>query len=81
VVTNSQAHSKPVDDIAVLVGRRIRILRLSRSLSQERLAELAGMHRTYLGGIERGERNPGLRNLQAIAVALDLPIRDLFPDN
>ena len=59
-------------------GTHLRHLRRERGLSQERLAELAGLHRTYLGGIERGERNVSLINLAAIASALDLSLSALF---
>ena len=59
-------------------GAHLRELRQQRGLSQERLAELAGLHRTYLGGIERGERNVSLINLGAIANALDLSLSALF---
>jgi transcriptional regulator with XRE-family HTH domain len=59
-------------------GERIRELRLAKGLSQEDLAFGAGMHRTYLGGIERGERNPALKNIAAIAKALDITLRELF---
>lgn len=59
-------------------GERIRALRQERGLSQERLAELAGMHRTYLSSLERGERNVGLDNIYAIAEALGVPPADLF---
>jgi transcriptional regulator with XRE-family HTH domain len=52
------------------LGRRIRSLRAERGLSQEGLAERAGLHRTYVGGIERGERNPTIRNLEQISRAL-----------
>ncbi len=48
------------------------------SLSQEKLAEQCDLHRTYIGGIERGERNVGLENIQKIAKALGLKTRDLF---
>jgi len=53
-------------------------LRLARGLSQEELAFRAGVHRTYLGSIERGERNPALKNIAAIADALDVSLAELF---
>jgi len=59
-------------------GKRVRELRLAMGLSQEKLAFKAGVHRTYLGGIERGERNPSLKNIAAIAMALDITLRELF---
>jgi len=59
-------------------GQRVRKLRLETSLSQEELAFKAGMHRTYLGSIERGERNPSLRNIAAIAKALGITLSQLF---
>lgn len=59
-------------------GRLVRKHRARQGLSQERLAELAGLDRTYVGGIERGERNPSLRNIAKLASALGLSIRDLF---
>lgn len=59
-------------------GHRVRELRESRKVSQEELAYTAGMHRTYLGGIERGERNPSLKNIAAIAKALDVDLSELF---
>ncbi|AII58852.1 MAG: transcriptional regulator, XRE family [Dehalococcoides mccartyi] len=60
------------------LGERIRVLRKKAEISQEELAFRAGVHRTYLGGIERGERNPSLKNIEAIAKALEVPISDLF---
>ena len=59
-------------------GKRVRELRTTRGLSQEELAFKSGVHRTYLGGIERGERNPSLRNISAIAKALGVEILELF---
>ena len=53
-------------------------LRHEKGISQEALADLAGLHRTYVGGIERGERNPSLINIGRIAEALGVPILDLF---
>lgn len=65
-------------DIEKLFGKRVRQLRLARDLSQEELAFKANIHRTYLGGIERGERNPALKNIAAIAKALDVSLSELF---
>ena len=59
-------------------GKRIRELRTTRGLSQEELAFKCGVHRTYLGDIERGERNPSLRNISVIAEALGVDISELF---
>lgn len=59
-------------------GERIRALRAERGLSQEALAERAGLHRTYVGSVERGERNIGLDNIYALANALAVEARDLF---
>ena len=59
-------------------GERVRKLRQAKGLSQEELAFKARVHRTYLGGIERGERNPSLRNIAAIAKALGVTLSELF---
>ncbi|MFC1983992.1 helix-turn-helix domain-containing protein [Chloroflexota bacterium] len=59
-------------------GKRLRELRLARGLSQEKLAFNSRMHRTYLGSVERGERNPSLKNIAAIAEALGVSLSQLF---
>jgi len=57
-------------DPRVLFGRRVRELRTDRGFSQEQLAELSNLHRNYIGGVERGERNIGLINIVELAHAL-----------
>lgn len=59
-------------------GDRVRTLRKDRGLSQEQLAERTGLHRTYIGGIERGERNVSLINIVRLAKALEVPPSDLL---
>jgi transcriptional regulator with XRE-family HTH domain len=59
-------------------GRRVRVLRERSGLSQETLAAKAGIHRTYVGGVERGERNIGLKNIVRLAAALGVHPRELF---
>ncbi|MCC5641044.1 helix-turn-helix domain-containing protein [Nostoc sp. CHAB 5844] len=59
-------------------GKSIRELRQQAGLSQEELANICGLDRTYLGGIERGERNPTLKNILLICRGLDIPASKLF---
>jgi len=54
------------DDIIERIGLNITIIRERRGLTQEKLAELASLHRAYIGQIERGEKNIGLKNMQKI---------------
>ncbi|TKR22059.1 helix-turn-helix transcriptional regulator [Cellulomonas hominis] len=62
------------------VGRNIRRIRAARELSQEELAELIGNHRTYVGSVERGERNLSLRSLERLAAGLGVdPVALLAP--
>ena len=65
-----------MDDICTRVGFSIRKQREEIGLSQEKLAELAGLHRTYIGQVERGEKNLTLRSLERIAKALNIKPRD-----
>jgi len=67
-----------MSDVCDSVGKRIRLLRKSRRWTQEELGERARLHPTYIGGIERGERNPTLLNLHRIAKALQVPFDELF---
>ena len=65
-------------NIFIKFGERIRELRHKYYLSQENLAELTNLHRTYIGGIERGERNPSLENIVKISKALKISLSELF---
>jgi transcriptional regulator with XRE-family HTH domain len=60
------------------LARQLRHLRSEQRISQEGLAELAGLHRTYVGAIERSERNVSLDNIERLAAALKVDISDLF---
>jgi len=60
----------PSGDPRISFGKQVRKLRLERGLSQEKLAELADLHRNYVGGVERGERNIAIINIVALAHAL-----------
>jgi transcriptional regulator with XRE-family HTH domain len=56
----------------------LRKARIASGLSQERLAELAGLHRTYVGSVERGERNISIDNIEALGTALKCDVRELL---
>ena len=66
-------------DVQVRFGERLREIRTKKGVSQEALAELAGLHRTYVSSIERGERNISIVNIAKLAEAPEVPIRDFFP--
>ena len=65
-------------EILIQFGENVREIRTEKGLSQEELAYKADMHRTYIGMIERAEKNITLLNIQKIANALELKIQDLF---
>ena len=59
-------------------GKHLRSLRTKAGLSQEELADRAGIHVTYLSGVERGLRNTSIRNVRRLAQAMGIPTRELF---
>jgi transcriptional regulator with XRE-family HTH domain len=59
-------------------GKRVRELRKQKGYSQEQLADKAGLHRTYIGSIERGEQNVSIDNIEKIAKSLKIIIPELF---
>jgi len=69
---------RPKSDILIKFGEKIRELRKQQGLSQEELAFKADLHRTYIGMIERAEKNITLINIEKISNALDVNIKDIF---
>ena len=67
------------EPILLSFGKRVQELRKTKGISQEELASVAGVHRTYIGMIERAEKNITLCNIEKIANALNISISDLFP--
>lgn len=65
-------------NINELFGQKVRVLRMSKGLSQEELGYQCGLHRTYIGQIERAEKNISLQNINKIANSLDVEIQELF---
>ena len=68
------------EEIIIQFGKKVRDERLKQRLSQEQLAEKAGLHRTYIGMIERAEKNITLENITKICKALNLNLSSLFKD-
>jgi len=68
-------------DILKVIGKNIKDYRQKASLSQERLAELCGLHRTYVGAVERGERNISALNIEKISIALKIEPYRLLKEN
>lgn len=64
----------------LLLGRNIIKLRRNKGFSQEKLAEVSNLHRTYIGAIERAERNVSIDNIEKICKALEIDIKKLFED-
>lgn len=69
-----------MEDVRIRFGKALRQRRQKLRVSQEEFADMCGLDRTYIGGIERGERNVALVNIEKIAFALRLPLAQLFRD-
>lgn len=65
-------------NLSIEIGKRIRNYRLQNKLSQEELAEKCGLHPTYIGQVERGEKNATLESISKIAGGLNVPLSTLF---
>lgn len=70
--------NKTKSEVLILFGDRIRLLRKQNGFSQDELADKAGVHRTYIGMIERAEKNITLTNIEKLAKALGVDIKALF---
>lgn len=66
--------------LQIAFGKMLRVKRTALELSQEQLADLAGLHFTYVSSVERGERNISLENIGKLAKALDCKLQDLVKD-
>jgi transcriptional regulator with XRE-family HTH domain len=64
-----------------IFSNNVRKYRTKQNLSQEELAEKAGLHRTYIGSVERGERNITINAMEKICIALEMSIIDLFKES
>lgn len=67
-----------MEDIKLAFGLRVKELRLEKGLSQEKLANLAGVDRTYMTQVENGKRNISIENIRKICIALDVNLSDFF---
>lgn len=65
-------------NILTSFGLKLKKIRNSKDLSQEKLAEITGLHRTYISSLERGNRNPTLLTLQSLSKALDMSVDELI---
>lgn len=66
------------EDILHQFGNRVKVLRTQNKLTQEQFAQKTGLHKNYIGMIERGERNPSLINIEVIAKGLEISISELL---
>jgi len=66
------------DSILKKFGKRVRELRTERNLTQQQLADISGLHKNYIGMIERGERNPSLLNIEVLVKNFEISISELM---
>ena len=78
IIDTMKSSKEHTTNIAEKLGHKIRIERMKRKMSQERLAELAQLNRNFIGMVERGETNITVKNLVNISIAFDIKIQDLF---
>jgi len=78
LITHTFAIKRMKSDISIKLGLRLRDLRMQHGLSQEELAYKAGVHRTYIGMVERAEKNVTITSLNKIAEALNTDIKNLL---
>ncbi|EGD04653.1 helix-turn-helix domain-containing protein [Burkholderia sp. TJI49] len=71
---------KPSPPLKAILATRIRVYRQEHGLSQEDFAELCGIHRTYVGSVERGERNVTLSTLEVFASVMGIPVPELLTE-
>ncbi len=69
---------KQLSNVTIAFGQRVKELRLMKGLSQEELSERCSLDRTYISSLERGHRNVGLKNIAALAQALDVSLSEFF---
>ena len=69
-----------MSDIIRQFGKRVKFYRMKQKISQERLAEIAGLHPTYIGQVERGEKNCTLETAEKVANGLGVPLEELVSD-
>jgi len=73
-------HNKTTPSARNIFARNLKQIRAEHGLSQEELADIAGLHRTYVGSVERGERNISIDNMERLASALNVRVQDLLND-
>jgi len=66
------------NEVLIKFGQRIRELRAERNITQQQLAKISGLHKNYIGMVERGERNPSLLNIDVLAKSFEISLSELM---